>query len=429
MALPLPKVVPDVGPGGPLVTAMGGMNALQKKILENQYYGPNIESEMAQRNALTNRYNTLTPLEAQHYQLQNQYYAPNIESEMAYRNAQRGAIPSEVALRQSQMGLAQQQANKLKMFNEHPGFYGGEDAKTLEFLRMQGYIPNPAQQGAANPMNATSPQPNGQSGGNALNFSGNNAAPYNVGNPLVNSVLNRRYAQPAYQQQMTNAFDWVHTTPDAKNYEIAVGAGMGITPDAFVAERTKGKSIAQIAQDHGFNPNQLPEPDFLPTKGNITKLKSRQAALKEASSLNKFVTEALAPYSSQINGRSFQQIADVISGQNKEAQKKFFAGYMLTPEVANIRQNLAQGNVGVTASQEIMQRSLMNIKPFTSLIDPEVFKGAQELADQKLSEAFGEAEKVYQVAKPSKKSGLKPINEMTLEELKAERDRLRGNNE
>jgi len=33
MALPLPRVIPDVGPGGPLVTAMGGMNSLANDIL------------------------------------------------------------------------------------------------------------------------------------------------------------------------------------------------------------------------------------------------------------------------------------------------------------------------------------------------------------------------------------------------------------
>jgi len=36
MALPLPKVISDVGPGGGIVTAMGGMNALTKSNLDNQ---------------------------------------------------------------------------------------------------------------------------------------------------------------------------------------------------------------------------------------------------------------------------------------------------------------------------------------------------------------------------------------------------------
>lgn len=36
MALPLPRVVPDVGPGGGLVTAMGGMNALNNAMIEKE---------------------------------------------------------------------------------------------------------------------------------------------------------------------------------------------------------------------------------------------------------------------------------------------------------------------------------------------------------------------------------------------------------
>lgn len=36
MALPLPRTVPDTGPGGGLVTAMGGMNALHGQMLQNK---------------------------------------------------------------------------------------------------------------------------------------------------------------------------------------------------------------------------------------------------------------------------------------------------------------------------------------------------------------------------------------------------------
>lgn len=39
MALPLPKVVPDVGPGGPLVTAMRGGNALADELLQTHIRG------------------------------------------------------------------------------------------------------------------------------------------------------------------------------------------------------------------------------------------------------------------------------------------------------------------------------------------------------------------------------------------------------
>jgi len=54
MGLPLPRVVADVGPGGPLVTAMSGMNALQKQMLENQYYGPKTEAQIKSQTAYAN---------------------------------------------------------------------------------------------------------------------------------------------------------------------------------------------------------------------------------------------------------------------------------------------------------------------------------------------------------------------------------------
>lgn len=65
--IPLPKVVSDVGPGGPLVTAMGGMNALGNNMLKTQYqsilnkYAPitlqaKAASEMAYANLLGPQY-------------------------------------------------------------------------------------------------------------------------------------------------------------------------------------------------------------------------------------------------------------------------------------------------------------------------------------------------------------------------------------
>ena len=39
MALPLPKVVSDVGPGGGIVTGMRGMNALSQDMLDTQIKG------------------------------------------------------------------------------------------------------------------------------------------------------------------------------------------------------------------------------------------------------------------------------------------------------------------------------------------------------------------------------------------------------
>ena len=61
MALPLPRVVADVGPGGPLVTAMGGMNSLandmilrQMNQIKKQYLPSTLSAEAASKLAYAN---------------------------------------------------------------------------------------------------------------------------------------------------------------------------------------------------------------------------------------------------------------------------------------------------------------------------------------------------------------------------------------
>lgn len=82
--IPVPKIVPDVGPGGPIFDVYNALTkaALEKKKreLENQYYGPEKESEIGQRNALTEGYNianknapTKNALANEEMRLKNQY--------------------------------------------------------------------------------------------------------------------------------------------------------------------------------------------------------------------------------------------------------------------------------------------------------------------------------------------------------------------
>lgn len=52
----------------------------------NKWYGPNIQSEIGNRNALTQKYNTMTPLEAAHQQLENEWYARKAQADINYKN-------------------------------------------------------------------------------------------------------------------------------------------------------------------------------------------------------------------------------------------------------------------------------------------------------------------------------------------------------
>jgi len=59
---------------------------LQKSKLYNQYYGPNIQSEISNRNALTNKYNTMTPLEAEAQRILNKYGPQREQANINWRN-------------------------------------------------------------------------------------------------------------------------------------------------------------------------------------------------------------------------------------------------------------------------------------------------------------------------------------------------------
>lgn len=81
-------------PGGGLVTAMRGMNALneerlkaQNQALQNQYYPQDIQSQINYRGAETNKLNAMTPLEAQNQQNINDWYARKAQADINAQNA------------------------------------------------------------------------------------------------------------------------------------------------------------------------------------------------------------------------------------------------------------------------------------------------------------------------------------------------------
>lgn len=405
MALPLPSVVSNVGPGGPLVTNMQGMNALQKSNLENQYYGPNMQSQIGYRNALTqgqNIENQYMPeklrLANAFAQLQNQYYGPNIQSEIGLRGAEASNYGAEAA--------------KTNYMLQHPGLLGGEEAKTIQSLMDMGYIPktspnSTAAQTAPTPSNAvTQPAVNTQTTPTQNNLLNMNDAsqPFNTGNAMVDALLNKQFAAANYQRKMAQGFDWVHSPVDAKSYQIAQLAGAGIDPSEGIQLLSSGHTVPEVLEAKGFPKGYTPDPDFLPTRGNITQLKTRQAALKEVDSLGEFVRDGLGPYARTFGGMSPAQVGDALSGQDENKQAKFLAARMLAPELGTVRIILAQGRPGITALKQLMDKSLTNVGAYQSLVSPKVFDKAQKMADKALTDAFSKATEVYKVGKKSSSS-------------------------
>ena len=520
MALPLPKVVPDTGPGGGLVTAMGGINALAHNMLKRKYYAPDMESQINNRNALTEGQkidNQYAPerlnLANVFAQLRNQYYGPNIQSEINSRNElTKGQKFKNDNPLMGMPGSAGQVGslvwlNKLK--KENPEAY----ADMME----RGIYPDD---------NQSQPQPQPQPNGNELgsfvpsiNQNENNQQPQpqpqavqqpanNINDPamLLHQMLTRnkkispstqkaidiadlqagfmpgtnktqridqqtakqiidglqkvdttkhtqlynakqeleeakkmygpdsqevkdaesyvhRIAVGANQLSEKNAegYAWTKAPINLKNSMLAQAAGMGIDPSAAEKSFTEGKTIADLAKEHGFDPKHLPQPDYLPTNGNITKLKERQAALAELKSLKDFTTKNLKPYSETFLGYSPKQIVDSALGRNKNQLTKFLAARALSQEENLVRLTVANARGTIPAIKSLSEKAMADIKDFRSLVSKDVFEGARNLIDSELEKALKAASKSYTPkATGSNSNKIKPVHEMTLEEIKAE---------
>ena len=343
-------------------------------------------------------------------QLYNQYYGPDIESQMGLRSAQAG-------LAGAQAGLAGTEAEKIRFLLKNPAYMNPEAAMISYALQQQtpsGNAPQAnASQTSAMPaigtgigMPAIPPagqqMPAQQAAGqpaitntNTQAGAGPAWAPFNTPNPMANAILNKQFAGPAYQARMTQGWDWVHTPVDAQNYQIAQLAGAGIDPSSAVAQLSSGKKVGEILKENGFDPNNPPEPDFLPTRGNIEKLKQRQAALKELNIINDFVQKGYGPYAQTIAGMSPLQIKDALLGLNKGQQEDFLAARILSSESSFLRLTVAQSPAGSNAVDEIMKRSMLDVEPLRANVTSDVWIGAQKKADAKLNEAFQKASEAY----------------------------------
>ncbi len=159
-------------------------NELTKQNLENKYYAPNIESEIANRNALTKGYNINNQyapdrlrLANEHAGLENKYYGRNIESEMGLRGAQKSEAEA----------LA--------------GMHGTDNKiNALKYWYMKNYMQG---MGNNNQLNNTGSSPSQQAPNQSANFGGGGlggSVPSSSGQ-MTNQPANQGQASP---QQMQN---------------------------------------------------------------------------------------------------------------------------------------------------------------------------------------------------------------------------------
>lgn len=359
--IPLPAYDPN-----PILTSMYSQNALTKQNLENMYYAPNILSQINNKNADTARQlieNKYLPeksqLANQFQALQNKYYAPNIQS--------------EIGLRGSQSGLAQSEAAKNNYLLKHPGFMAGDEGKTIQYLIDTGAI-NPNALKASSNINQSNDQ-NSNSipySNNALssnptslnnNAINNPAKPFNTGNPIADAILNKPFANVAYQQKMTEGFNWTHLPVETKNQLVSQGYGMGIDPIKMSNYINQGLDLKQIAEKEGLDPDNLPPPIYPPTNETKTRVQQVQQVTQELDYLSSATTPLIKRYADTFAGYSPERIKDMLSN-DPEAQKRFgqyIGALSVQTGLANGRTIAEGGRPGATVMKMVKDSALKAI--------------------------------------------------------------------
>lgn len=337
MALPLPKVVADVGPGGGLVTAMGGINALAHNMLKRKYYAPDMESQINSRNALTegqNINNQYAPdrlaLANAFAQMRNQYYGPNMESEINNRNA----------LTNRNNTMTPLEAKKLELQNE--------------------YYPQVTESNI-NSQKALS------------NYRNSGGAGMGVGQKELKGFENQL------------SMDHPEWTPEEINQAAnSYLTGEDTLPDGTPLPPIGGKAesfLNQIAKRGTTAP--------LITSG----VKANQAEA-ELEVLNKYANEGLKPYGTTYFNKSPEQVLDTFKSDASSQKRlgKFIASQALQFEIAQNRIKLANGQPGVTSTQELMDLSKQTLKAKY----PRLSQQAREEATRYMDEALREGLKARQ---------------------------------
>lgn len=401
LRIPLPNA-----PAGSVIEGAGQINALKEselnntmKGLQNKYYAPNILSEIANKNAMT-----------QGQQITNKY----LPEQLRLANALSGMnlkyfVPkteAEINLQKSQAGLAGSEAQKNAYLLQHPGLLGGEESKTIQSLKDMGYL-NKTQgnqinvSGAPNGQ-ATTPSSSPLSMGNQLS----SYAPFDTGDAMVNAILNKPYSNMAYRQKMTQGFNWVHLPVDTKNQLIAQGYGMGVEPLKMMDYVNNGMSLKQIAEKEGLDPENLPPPIYAPTTATKTRVQQVEQVGRELDYLSSASTPLIKQYANTFAGFSPERISDMLSG-NEEAQKRFgrYIGALSIQTGLSTGRALLEGTnrPGVEIMREIKNSSLKGIDQHSPI---KMSKVAYQAAQDTIDEILQKGAKIRTV------TGMNPMSEI-----------------
>lgn len=181
------------------------------------------------------------------------------------------------------------------------------------------------------------------------------------------------------------AYSYANLPPQFKNVNLAQAKSLGYGYDEASKLFNQGYTVQDLAKQKGFDPNNLPLPEFAPTPQVITQYERSNIALQGLNEIEPDISKAIKPYSERYKGYSFSQIADAVKGENIDQQAKFLAARALQPEIAALRIKASQGQAGITAINETIEAAQNTIKTLGPTVKPEVYQKMNEYINQWLN--------------------------------------------
>lgn len=372
-------------------------------MLKNQYYPTDIQSQINNRNALTQGQNITNKYLPEHLRLANTLDQQKFEWNP--RNWQ-----SENSLRQAQAHHAQKEAEKINFMLKNPAFMGGDVGKELAALKSLGANIDFGNQPS---YGSNTGSPNSTNNLNVSPVSGGNVSPIKTGNPFVDTLLNRKFAKAAYTEKMAQGYNWNHLPVETRNQLVSQGYGMGIEPLKMMQYVNQGYSLPQIAKLENLDPDNLPAPIYPPTTATKTRTQQVEQVGKELDYLSSAATALIKPFANTFAGISGQRLSDMMSN-DPEAQKRFgryIGALSIQSGIANGRVLLEGGRAGLEVMRMVKDGALQGIDQHSPIKMTDVaFEEAQKTIDNLLQRG----------AKIRTTTGMNPMSEISKSKAKYE---------
>lgn len=348
--IPLPKMIPDREPGGPIASTYNKLTnealAQEMQRLKNQYYGPNIESEISQRQAMTQGQN-----------IKNKFLPQTLQSQIAKDEFRRkypllfvpgaaGQVGAQMYLRQNPNAFNQSQPTQSQ--NAFYNNQGGFPQQNLPQNNQGAFPPqNPSfsQQGQRS-ISQPSSEDYAQQIANAMQVTGQS-----------------KMARADLDKARTQGYTWSQLPADTRNNFIAQGLGMGIDPPKLMKYVNQGLDVRKIAEKEGLDPDNIPPPRYFPTTATKTRTQQVEQVGAELDYLSSATTPIIKRYADTFLGVSGSKLQDMLS-DNPDAQKRFgeyIGALSVQTGLANGRIYLEGGKPGVEIMRMVKSSALRGI--------------------------------------------------------------------